>query len=146
MTTPHPFGDKPSDGTTLGDSSSDATASDSSSSGDRAVERPADTTPPATDAPTTPGAGLNSRGRVKRTRASGLWVGLITAAILAIAFLVFIAQNSEKVSIKFIGFEGQLSLAIALLLSAVIGALVVAVPGIVRIGQLRRALRKNAKH
>jgi len=107
------------------------------------TERPSGpTTPPAT--PHT--AGLDSRGRVKRTRASGLWVGLISAAVLAILFLVFIAQNSEKVSIKFLGFEGQLSLAIALLLSAVIGALVVAVPGIVRIAQLGRALRKNAKN
>lgn len=108
---------------------------------------------PLTDRPTDPAdepatprtAGLDRRGHVKRTRASGLWVGLITAAVLAVGFLVFIAQNSEKVSIRFLGFEGQLSLAIALLLSAVIGALVVAVPGIVRIGQLRRALRKNAK-
>jgi putative membrane protein len=73
-------------------------------------------------------------------------VGLITAAVLAIGFLVFIVQNYEKVSIEFLGFEGRLSLAIALLLSAIIGALVVAVPGAVRIGQLRRALRKNAKH
>jgi putative membrane protein len=103
---------------------------------DAAADRP-DATPPR---------GLDRNGKVKRTRASGLWVGLITAAVLAIAFLVFIAQNSEKVSIKFLGFEGQLSLAIALLLSAVIGALVVAVPGIVRIAQLRTALRKNAKH
>ena len=110
-------------------------------------DRPATEPAPATDrADTTPPRGLDRNGRVKRTRASGLWVGLITAAVLAIAFLVFIAQNSEKVSIKFLGFEGQLSLAIALLLSAVIGALVVAVPGIVRIAQLRTALRKNAKH
>jgi uncharacterized integral membrane protein len=94
----------------------------------------------------TPPRGLDRKGRVKHTRASGLWVGVVTAAVLAIAFLVFIAQNSEKVSIKFLGFEGRLSLAIALLLSAVIGALVVAVPGIVRIAQLRTALRKNAKH
>jgi uncharacterized integral membrane protein len=91
-------------------------------------------------------AGLDRRGRVKRTRASGLWIGVVSAAVLAILFLVFIAQNSEKVTIAFLGFDGRLSLAIALLLSAVIGALVVAVPGIVRIGQLRRALLKNAKH
>ena len=101
---------------------------------------------PADERPATPAAGLDRHGRVKRTRASGLWVGLITAAVLAIGFLVFIVQNYEKVSIEFLGFEGRLSLAIALLLSAVIGALVVAVPGAVRIGQLRRALRKNAKH
>lgn len=110
------------------------------------TDRPETGSAPTDDRPATPAAGLDRKGRVKRTRASGLWIGLISAAVLAVGFLVFIAQNSEKVSIKFLGFEGQLSLAIALLLSAVIGALVVAVPGIVRIGQLRRALRKNAKH
>ncbi len=101
---------------------------------------------PAVEPAAPAAAGLNSRGRVKRTRASGLWVGLISAAVLAVGFLVFIAQNSEKVTINFLGFSGELSLAIALLLSAVIGALVVAVPGIVRIVQLRTALRKNAKN
>jgi uncharacterized integral membrane protein len=97
--------------------------------------------------PATPphAAGLDSRGRVKATRASGLWIGLISAAVLAVLFLIFIAQNSRKVTIHFLGFDGELSLAISLLLSAVIGALVVAVPGIVRISQLRHALRKNAK-
>lgn len=104
-----------------------------------------DAAPEQHDSATRPHAGLTSRGRVKRTRASGLWVGLVSAAVLAIIFLVFIAQNSEKVTIHFLTFDGELSLAIALLLSAVIGAIVVAVPGIVRIGQLRRALRKNAK-
>lgn len=102
------------------------------------------------DAPTSPEAprataGLDRRGRVKRTRAGALWIGLVSAAVLAIAFLIFITQNSDKVTIHFLGFDGELSLAIALLMSAVIGALVVAVPGIVRITQLHRALRKNAK-
>ena len=97
------------------------------------------------DPPASHTAGLDSRGRVKATRASGLWIGLISAAVLAVLFLIFIAQNSDKVTIHFLGFEGELSLAISLLLSAVIGALVVAVPGIVRISQLRHALRKNAK-
>lgn len=101
--------------------------------------RTAGTTPPK------PSAGLTSKGRVRGTRASGLWIGLITAAVLAIVFLIFILQNSEAVEIKFLGFEGQISLAVALLLSAVIGMLIVAVPGVVRIGQLRHALRKNAR-
>ena len=108
---------------------------------DRTTDRPA---VPA-DPPAAHTAGLDSRARVKATRASGLWIGLISAAVLAVLFLIFIAQNSNKVTINFLGFEGELSLAISLLLSAVIGALVVAVPGIVRITQLRHALRKNAK-
>ena len=38
-------------------------------------------------------------GRVSRTRASGLWVGTISVAVLAVLFLIFIVQNSEKVTI-----------------------------------------------
>ena len=117
---------------------------------DPSLDRPDDIAEPA--APVEPSApaerraaGLDRKGRVKRTRASELWIGLITAAVLAVLFLVFIAQNSNKVTIQFLGWEGQLSLAVALLLSAVIGALVVAVPGVVRIVQLRTALRRNAK-
>ncbi len=88
--------------------------------------------------------GMTSSGKVRHGRASALYVGLIVAAILTIFLLIFIAQNSDSVAVKFLGFEGQISLAVALLLSAVIGVLVVAVPGSLRIVQLRRALRKNA--
>ena len=112
---------------------------------DTTPDRPIDGPSAPADPPASHAAGLDSRGRVKATRASGLWIGLISAAVLAVLFLIFIAQNSDKVTIHFLGFEGELSLAISLLLSAVIGALVVAVPGIVRISQLRHALRKNAK-
>lgn len=92
-----------------------------------------------------PAPGLTSRGRVKSTRAGAWWTGLVLAAIIAIFFLVFIVQNSESVNIKFLGLEGSISLAVALLASAVAGALVVAVPGVARVIQLRRALAKSAK-
>ncbi len=89
-------------------------------------------------------AGLTSRGRVKRTRVSALWVAIIVAALLMIALLIFIAQNSTSVTIHFLGFSGQISLAVALILAAVGGVLLVAIPGTARIIQLRRALKKNA--
>ena len=101
--------------------------------------------PPAATVPapqaTTPG--LDSRGRVRRGRVSALWVGLIVAAVLLIVLLVFISQNSRTVTIHFLGLHGQLSLAVALLLSAVIGVLLVAVPGTARILQLRHALKRT---
>jgi uncharacterized integral membrane protein len=75
---------------------------------------------------------------------SGLWVGLIVAALVLIALLIFIAQNSKQVAIHYLGFNGHISLAVALLLAAVGGVLFVAIPGTARIIQLRRALRKNA--
>jgi uncharacterized integral membrane protein len=89
-------------------------------------------------------AGLTNHGRVKRTRVSALWVAIIVAALLMIALLIFIAQNSTSVTIHFLGFSGQISLAVALLLAAVGGVLLVAIPGTARIVQLRRALEKNA--
>ncbi|MBC7594298.1 MAG: DUF1049 domain-containing protein [Kineosporiaceae bacterium] len=91
-----------------------------------------------------PSAGFDSRGKVRRTRAGEWWAGLIVAAILAIALLIFIAQNSQKAPIHYFGFDGQISVAVALLFAAASGVLLVAVPGAVRIAQLRRALKKNA--
>lgn len=89
-------------------------------------------------------SGLDRRGRVQGTRISAWWSGVIVAAALGVLFLIFITQNSEQVTVHFLWFEGQLSLAVALLLSAITGVLLVAVPGVARIVQLRRALRKNA--
>lgn len=90
-----------------------------------------------------PAPGFNDKGRVKSTAVSGVWVGLIATAVFLILLVVFIAQNSRKVSLHFFGWHGQFSLALTILLSAVIGVLLVAIPGTVRILQLRRALRKN---
>jgi uncharacterized integral membrane protein len=99
--------------------------------------------PPTAPTPRPP-AGLTSRGRVRTTRVSAAWVGLIVAALVLIALLIFIAQNSKTVAIHYFGFNGNVSLAIALLLAAVAGVLLVAIPGTGRILQLRHALKKNA--
>lgn len=95
--------------------------------------------------PTEPApAGLTRHGQVRPTRASAVWVGLIVAAVLLVALLIFIVQNSAAVTIHYLGFHGRISLAIALLLAAIAGLLLVAVPGTTRIVQLRRALKKSA--
>lgn len=100
--------------------------------------------PAAEPAPTHPAPGFDDRGRVRATRVSGVWVGLIGTALFLILLIIFVAQNSHRVSLHFLGWHGQFSLALTILLSAVIGLLLVAIPGTVRIVQLRRALRKNA--
>jgi len=91
-----------------------------------------------------PPAGMTDTGKVRTTRVSAWWVGLIIAAILLVLLLIFIAQNSRQVTVHYLGLHGQVSLAIALLLSAVVGVLLVAIPGTARIVQLRRALKRNA--
>lgn len=117
--------------------------------------------PPATDPGTNPAAtpgqapveatggqpspaGLTSRGKVRTTRSSAWWVGLIIAAVLLVLLLIFIAQNSPHVTVHFFSAHGQVSLAVALLLAAVAGVLLIAIPGTARIMQLRRALKQNA--
>jgi uncharacterized integral membrane protein len=90
-----------------------------------------------------PAPGFDQRGKVGRTMVSGVWVGLIATALFLILLIVFIGQNSRAVTIHFLGWKGHFSLALTILLSAVGGVLLVAIPGSVRILQLRRALRKN---
>src|SRR6201986_4013304 len=79
--------------------------------------------------------------KMRRTRFRGLWVGLTAAAVVLLVLLVFIIENSQSVQISFFGAHGHLSLGVALLLAAIAGVLLVAVPGYGRILQLRRALR-----
>lgn len=109
---------------------------------DHAVVEPA---PDAPAEPDRPGPGLTRSGRVKRTRAGAWWTGLVTVAVVSILFLVFIVQNAGSVTVRFLNVDGQLSLAVALLLSAALGAIVVAVPGMARIAQLRHALRRAGR-
>lgn len=90
-----------------------------------------------------PAPGFNEKGHVRATKTSGVWIGLIATALFVILLIIFIAQNSRRVTINFFGWEGQFSLALAILLAAVLGILLVAIPGSLRIMQLRRALRKN---
>jgi uncharacterized integral membrane protein len=80
--------------------------------------------------------------KVHRTRISGLWVGVTVAAVVLLILLVFIIQNGQSVKISFFGASMHLPLGVALLLSAICGVLLVAIPGYGRIIQLRRAMRR----
>ena len=81
--------------------------------------------------------------KVRRTRASSTWTALVMAVILTIALLIFIVQNGNHVPIHFLGANGRFPLALGLLASAVAGALVVLIPGLVRMAQLRRTARRH---
>ena len=93
--------------------------------------------PPA--APTAP-----KRGRM-HTRISGMRTGLIAGIVLLIVMLIFIIQNAHAVNISFLGAHLRLSLAVALLLAAIAGALLMAAAGTARITQLRRIMRRDRR-
>lgn len=98
--------------------------------------------PPAVTEPQAPDPTAES-AKVRGSRFGGLWIGLIVAALVLVLLLVFIVQNSQSVRIDFFGWSGHLSVAVAILLGVAAGALLVALPGTVRILQLRRQVRKH---
>lgn len=112
------------------------------------IGRPHQDPPPA--APSEPVAeggrpyGFDRKGRVERTKISGVWIGLIAAAVVLVLLIVFIAQNLDTVGLHFLGFYGKVSLGLALLVAAICGLFLAAIPGTVRIMQLRKSLRRNA--
>ena len=80
-----------------------------------------------------------------RSRAGALWVGLVVSAIVLVLLLIFVLQNSGPARIAFLGWDGTLPTGVALLLAAVGGVLLVALPGSLRIAQLRRQARRGPR-
>ena len=82
---------------------------------------------------------------LRGSRTSGAWIGLAVVAILLVLLIIFIAQNTQKVQVAFLGWEGQTPLAVALLASVVTGLVVAAIAGSLRILQLRRRVKRSAR-
>ncbi|WP_395726130.1 lipopolysaccharide assembly LapA domain-containing protein [Nakamurella sp.] len=78
----------------------------------------------------------------KHSRTGAAWVALVVAAIVMIFLLIFIVQNSDPVQVRYFGFEGTLSLGVAMLFAAIAGALTAGLLGTVRILQLRARARR----
>ena len=77
------------------------------------------------------------------TRISGLRTGLIAGFAILTVVMIFIIQNAHAVNISFLGAHLHLSLAVALFLAAIAGALLMAAVGTARITQLRRIMRRD---
>jgi uncharacterized integral membrane protein len=83
------------------------------------------------------------RPAVKRSRAGGLWVAAVVFAVVLLLLLVFVLQNGQRAEVSFLGAHGTLPMGVALLLAAVSGVLLVALPGTARIVQLRMLGRRR---
>lgn len=80
---------------------------------------------------------------VPRTRTGAAWVAICAATLIAVALIVFLAQNTRTVEISFLGMTGSTSLAVALLIAAVGAVLLTVILGTARISQLRRHVRRH---
>lgn len=73
-----------------------------------------------------------------RTRAGTTWFALCVAGLLLVALTVFMLQNTQPVLVSFLGMQGSVPLALALLVAGVGVGAIALIAGTIRIGQLRR--------
>jgi uncharacterized integral membrane protein len=66
------------------------------------------------------------------------------AGVGALILLVIFIQNAHAVHVTFFGAHAGVSLAVALLVAAIAGALVMTAAGTARITQLRRPMRRTS--
>ena len=75
--------------------------------------------------------------------AGSTWVALIVGALLLILLLLFILQNQEPVTLQLFSLEMTFPIGVGMLLAAILGALIMALVGGVRMLQLRRQIRDS---
>ena len=76
------------------------------------------------------------------TRLSATWTAVVAAAVVLIALIIFIGQNTQQSSVNFLGAHGKAPTSVVLLIAATAGTLIVIIVGIARIIQLQHV----AKH
>jgi uncharacterized integral membrane protein len=85
----------------------------------------------------------NGHDPLRGSRTSGTWIAIIVLSLLLLVLAVFILQNTQRVEVAFLGWNGRAPLAATLLIAAAGGGLVVAIAGVLRILQLRRRVKRQ---
>lgn len=81
----------------------------------------------------------------KRGVSGAMWTALILGLLVLILLLVFILQNNVPAAFNYMGWQFSLPLGVAMLLSAVAGALIMGLVGSVRLFRLGHRVRKLEK-
>lgn len=72
-------------------------------------------------------------------------MGLIAGIAVLVVVVIFVIQNAAAVNISFLGAHLRVSLAVALLLAVVAGALIMTAAGTARIAELRKVMRRDRR-
>lgn len=82
---------------------------------------------------------------LRGSRTSGTWVAVLSLSLVLLLVAVFIIQNTQKVEVSFLGWNGRAPLAATVLIAVASGALMVASAGVLRILQLRRRVKRDRR-
>lgn len=77
--------------------------------------------------------------------AGGTWVALIVGILLLVLLLVFIIQNQQQAEVNLFAWTWHFPAGVAYLISAIIGAVIMALVGGLRILELRRQVRHASR-
>ncbi|GAA3383068.1 lipopolysaccharide assembly protein LapA domain-containing protein [Cryptosporangium minutisporangium] len=101
--------------------------------------------PPRPPAPQDPDVApaASATGRVPPSRIGTVWLGICASALLLVVLIVFMLQNTRSTQISFLGWDGDVPLALALLIAAVGAAILTMVVATARITQLRLLARRR---
>ena len=82
---------------------------------------------------------------LRGSRTSGLWVATAGLGVVLLLLIIFIAQNTRETTVSFLSWDGQVPVAVALLIAAVAGLFLALLAGLLRILQLRRRVRRTRR-
>jgi uncharacterized integral membrane protein len=80
---------------------------------------------------------------LRGSRTSGFWASVIGLGVVLILLIIFIAQNTRETTVSFLAWDGEVPVAVAILIAAVAGLFVAGLAGSLRILQLRRRVRRT---
>ncbi|MDP2774553.1 MAG: lipopolysaccharide assembly protein LapA domain-containing protein [Nocardioides sp.] len=78
---------------------------------------------------------------LRGSRTSGFWAAVVGLGVVLLLLIIFIAQNTRKTTVSFLSWDGQVPVAVALLIAALAGLSLAGLAGSLRILQLRRRVR-----
>lgn len=99
---------------------------------------------PGTTTGTTP-ARSHDDDPLRRSRTSGVYAAVIGLGVVLILLIIFIAQNTRRTTVSFLAWDGQVPVAVALLVAAVAGLFLAGMAGTLRIMQLRRRVKRGTR-
>jgi uncharacterized integral membrane protein len=82
---------------------------------------------------------------LRGSRTSGFWAAVVGLGLLLLLLIIFIAQNTRRTTVSFLAWDGQVPVAVAILIAALAGLFLAGLAGTLRILQLRRRVRRTRR-
>ena len=82
---------------------------------------------------------------LRGSRTSGVWAATVGLGVLLVLLIIFIAQNTRQTTVSFLAWDGQVPVAVAILIAAVAGLFLALLAGLLRILQLKRRVRRTRR-